>query len=404
MPVYTYKAKNESGKLFAGETKIASESDLISLLVEKGYTPVEIKVKNAFTDISTISFLKPKVKIKDLAVFCRQFAIVIEAGVPLSAALEVIRDQTQNRTLKECINDVYENIQKGSSLTNAMKQHAEIFPEILINMVEAGEVSGQLDRVFIRMADHYEKEFKLNHKIKSAMTYPVIVCIVAVILVFVMMTFVLPQFTQVLVSFNAELPLPTKILIKISNIFKSYWVIMLILLFAIFAYIKYFTRTYTGKMFFSRLSIKLPIIRRVTKYIITARFTRTLGTLVASGVLLIQALEVVQKVLGNALVSEKMEIVIEEIKKGRGLTSPLSSMGYFPPMLISMVRIGEESGELDFALNKSADFYDQEVETSTQQLTTLLEPIIIILLAVVVGFIILSILYPMFNVYKALSE
>jgi type IV pilus assembly protein PilC len=271
-------------------------------------------------------------------------------------------------------------------------------------MVDAGEISGQLDRVFIRMADHFEKEFKLNHKVKSAMTYPIIVCAIAAIVIFVLMWKVVPTFAGVLTSMGSKLPGFTNILISISMFFQNFWWLIILLVIGAVVGIKTYAKSYSGKRFFGNLSIKLPILKGVTKTIMTARLTRTLGTLISSGVLLIQALEIVQKVLGNVIIVEKMDEVIEEIKKGKGLTQPLASMKYFPPMLISMVRIGEESGNIDFALDKSADFYDQEVDTALQQLTALLEPLIMIVMGFVVGFIILSILYPMISVYQNMAN
>ncbi|HOM01405.1 MAG TPA: type II secretion system F family protein [Acetivibrio sp.] len=403
MPVYRYKVKNDTGKLFTGEAKMDSEEELRRLLLDKGYTPVEIIEKNVINDISQISLFKPKVKTKDLAIFCRQFSIVLEAGVPIATSLDVLREQTTNRTLRECLDDVYDNIQKGITLSNAMRQHPKIFPEMLINMVEAGEISGQLDLVFKRMAVQFEKENKLNQKIKGALTYPIIVSVVAVAVILILMVKVVPTFVEVLDSFDVEMPIYTKILIAVSNFFKSFWFIIVGALLVIGSAIAYFSRTYEGKIFFGTLAIKLPVIRGVTKNIVTARLTRTLGTLMSSGVLLIQSMEVVQKVLGNQVIKEKIDGVIEEIKKGRGLTTPLAALNYFPPMVISMIRIGEESGNLDFALDKSADFYDEEVEASLAMLTSFIEPVIIIVLALVVGFIVLSVLSPMLSIYDQMS-
>lgn len=403
MPLYTYKVKNQAGKILTGESKIKSEAELAAILESKGLTPIEIREKNALTDISQISFLKKKVKTKDLAIFCRQFAIVLEAGVPVATAMDVMREQATNPTLKYALNDLYEDIQKGIQLSRSMMKHNGEFPEILIHMVEAGEISGQLDRVFARMADHFEKEFKLNQKIKGAMTYPVIVCCVAVAVIMVLMVMVVPSFVDILGGYGIELPIFTRILISISGFFKTFWWALLGGIIALATGGRAFSRSDDGKRFFGNVALRLPIMKGVTKNIVTARLTRTLGTLMASGVLLIQAMEVVQRILGNIVIAEKIDGVINEIKKGKGLTQPLNAMKYFPPMLISMVKIGEESGNLDFALEKSADFYDQEVEVSLQQLTSMIEPLVIILLAAVVGFIILSILYPMMSIYQTMS-
>jgi len=400
MPVYSYKVKTETGKVYSGETKIDSVEELRRLLEEKGYTPIEIVEKNVFTDISTISLFKQRVKIKDLAIFCRQFAIILQAGVPIATCLDVLKQQSTNKTLKECLNDIYDDIQKGISLSNSMKKHENIFPELMICMVEAGEVSGQLDIVFERLARQYENQNAINSKIKSALTYPAIVGVIAVAVIVVLMLFVVPKFVEILEQFNTPLPIFTKILIAISDFFVDFWWALLGGVIALIVGIKLFSKSETGKMFIGNLAIKLPVIKGVTKNIITSRFARTLGTLMSSGVLLIQSMEVVQKILNNAVIMKKFDVVIDEIKKGKGLTQPLIGCKYFPPLLISMIRIGEESGSLDFTLEKASDFYDQEVETSIQQLMAFIEPLITIVLPVVVAFVVLSVLVPMLSIYQ----
>lgn len=400
MPVYSYKVKTESGKLYSGETKIDSVEELRRLLEDKGYTPVEIVEKNALTDISTIGVFKQRVTTKDLSIFNRQFAIVLQAGVPIATCLDVLKQQTTNKTLRECLNDIYDNIQKGISLSNSMRKHEDIFPEIMICMVEAGEVSGQLDIVFERLAKQFENQNAINAKIRSALTYPVIVAVIAVAVIIVLMVFVVPSFVEILEGFNVPLPIFTKILIAVSDFFVSFWWAILAAMVAMFFGFKAFSKSDAGKMLFGNLAIKLPVLKGVTKNIITSRLARTLGTLMSSGVLLIQSMEVVQRILNNAVIIKRFDTVIDEIKKGKGLTQPLLGCKYFPPLLMSMVRIGEESGSLDFTLEKAADFYDQEVETSIQQLMALIEPLITILLAFVVAFVVLSVLVPMLSIYQ----
>jgi len=404
MAIYIYKVKNKSGKVLQGEARVQSKEQLEEILLQKELIPLEIKEKNAINDISQISIFKKKVKARDLAVFCRQFAIIMEAGVPIATAMDVLREQMTNSTLKACLNELYDDIQKGVQMSKSMKKHYDVFPEILVHMVEAGEASGQLDKVFTRMADHFEKEYKLNHKVKNALTYPIIVSCVAVAVIIILMAKVVPNFASILEGFGAELPVFTQILINISGFFKNFWWIVVLIIIGFVAGLKAFSKSHNGKLFFGKLAIKLPVIKNVTKNILTARFTRTLGTLTSSGVLLIQAMEITQKVLNNLVISEKINFVTEEIKKGKGITQPLQSIKYFPPMVMSMIRVGEESGNLDFALTKSADFYDQEVETSMQQLTTMIEPIVIIVMAIIVGFIVLSILYPMLSIYSTMSD
>jgi type IV pilus assembly protein PilC len=400
MPLYTYRVKNETGKVFTGEAKVERESDLVSMLIERGFTPIEIKERNAINDITQISIFQKRVKIKDIAIFCRQFAIVLEAGVPIAASLEVLKEQATNPTLKRRISDISDDIKKGISLSAAMKKHSDIFPELLINMVESGEVSGQLDRVFKRMADQFEKDWKLNQKIRSAMVYPIIVLSIAVVVVFILLTFVVPTFAVTLSDLNVEMPLYTQVLLDISGFFVSFWWLIAAVIIGLVIFMRYYVRSDSGKLFVGKLAIKFPVVKDLTQSIVTARFTRTLASLISSGVLLIQAMEVVQKVLGNKVVSNKLDEVIGEIKKGRGLSQPLANIKFFPPMVLSMIRIGEESGDLDFSLSKCADFYDEEVDASVKKLTEFINPAIVIVLAVIVGFIIISILLPMFSIYQ----
>jgi type IV pilus assembly protein PilC len=404
MPTYTYKVKNQYGKELAGEARMACRSDLIDLILQKGLTPVEIVEKNAMTDISQIGFLKKRVRKKDMAVFCRQFAIVIEAGLSIVTALDVLREQTTNSTLKECLNDIYDNIQRGVALSASMKQHRSIFPDILLSMIEAGEVSGQLDRVLVKAADNLERDQKLNRKVKNTMAYPVIVLCIAVLVVAVLMLKVVPTFVDALTAMNVDLPGFTKALMAISRFTTSWWWAILAGVLAAVIGLRTYSKNDGGRRFFSSLAIKLPVLRNVTKTLMTARMCRTLSTLLSSGVLMLQSLEIVQSVLGNAVIAGRMSSVIEGVKAGRSLTGTLVEMKYFPPLVISMVKVGEESGNIDYSLNKAADFYDQEVEAQLQGLVTLLEPAIMIVLGVIVIFIIFSILYPMIGVYQNMGS
>ncbi len=402
MPLYAYKVKNEAGKVFSGQAKIKKRDELEKIISAKGLTVLEIWEKNALSDISTIGIFKKKVKTKDLAIFCRQFAIVLSAGVPIGLAMDVMRQQTENPTLQECLTDIYEDIQKGIQLSKSMG-NSSVFPDILVNMVEAGEVSGQLDLVFARMAEHFEREYKLNQKIKGAMTYPVIVCVVAVAVIIILLARVVPSFMDILTGFGVDMPATTRILIVVSEFFKSYWWLIVFSIIGIFTGGKMYKRSESGKLFFGELAIKLPVLKGVTENIITSRFSRTMETLINSGVQLIKSLEIVQKVIGNAVIEKRITGVIDEIKKGKGLTGPLSEMKYFSPMIVSMVRIGEESGNLEYTLKKSADFYEEEMQASLQKLTTFIEPLVICVLAVVIGFIVISVLLPMYSIYQNLS-
>ncbi|MDP4180867.1 MAG: type II secretion system F family protein, partial [Bacillota bacterium] len=275
MPLYSYRVKNESGKIFNGEAKVDKESDLTSLLLERGYTPIEIKEKNAFTDISQIKIFQKRVTTKDLSIFCRQFAIILESGIPIAACLDILKEQTTNITLKRAVTDISDDIKKGISLSASMKKHSDMFPGILITMVEAGEISGQLDKVFNKLAEQFEKQFKLNQKIKGALTYPIIVVVIAVLVVCVLLIVVVPQFSTALNDMGVEMPLFTRILMAVSDFFKKRWWVLVIIVGGGIVFIRSYVKTKSGKRFFGNLSIKLPIVKMVMRNIMTARFTRT---------------------------------------------------------------------------------------------------------------------------------
>mgnify|MGYP001016439822 FL=1 len=404
MPVYTYKVKNSEGEIFSGETKVNSKEVLLDLFNKHGYKPVEIIEKTFVTDVSQIGIFRKKVKTADLAQFCRQFSIMLEAGISIAAALDVLKAQTVNPTLKECLNDLYNNIQKGISLSSVMRSFPDIFPPILISMVEAGEVSGQLDKVFIRMADHFEKEYKQKQKLKAAMTYPVIVFVIAVLVVVIIVVKVIPTFGEALAGMNVELPKLTQIMLNVSNFFTRYWYLVLFGLVVLIFGIKMMSKTNRGKKVLDNAILKIPIAADVIKTMLTARLSRALATLLSSGVLMLESLEITRRVLNNSILDEKMEKAIESVKQGRSLTQSITEMQYFPPLVLSMLKTGEEAGNLDETLEKAADFYEDQTGDKLQKLMTFIEPMIMIGLGGVVAFIIFSVLYPMLSVYQNIGN
>ena len=368
MPVYTYKVKNSEGEIFSGETKVNSKEVLLDLFNKHGYKPVEIIEKTFVTDVSQIGIFRKKVKTADLAQFCRQFSIMLEAGISIAAALDVLKAQTVNPTLKECLNDIYNNIQKGISLSSVMRSFPDIFPPILISMVEAGEVSGQLDKVFIRMADHFEKEYKQKQKLKAAMTYPVIVFVIAVLVVVIIVVKVIPTFGEALAGMNVELPKLTQIMLNVSNFFTRYWYLVLFGLVVLIFGIKMMSKTNRGKKVLDNAILKIPIAADVIKTMLTARLSRALATLLSSGVLMLESLEITRRVLNNSILDEKMEKAIESVKQGRSLTQSITEMQYFPPLVLSMLKTGEEAGNLDETLEKPPIFTKTRQETSYKNL------------------------------------
>ena len=397
---FKYKAITSSGQKIEGVFNAASEEDVVTMIKGNSYLPV--KVERDIGQEAQIEIFKSKVKKKDLALFCRQFFTMLDSGLGIVKCLDILEMQTENKTLKPIIGEVNGDVQKGLSLSEAMNKYPDIFPTILTNMVEAGEVSGNLDAILERMAVHFEKENKLENKIRSSMVYPIALLVVSIAVVIFMITFILPTFTGMFAGSGVEIPWPTRVLLGMSDFIKSYWYILLGILGLMTFTITTFKKSEAGRAFFDGLKLKLPVIKGTTVKIITSRFTRTLSTLMDSGIPLIKSMEVVAKVVNNLPVEEKIEDGIEEIRKGVPLSRAIQNIGVFPPMVDSMIRIGEESGSLDEVLLKTADFYDEEVETSLTKLTTLIEPIMIVGIAIVIGFIVIAMYLPMFDMMKTI--
>lgn len=397
---FKYRAVSENGQVIEGYHEAQSEEEVVNMLKNNKYFPIDIE-EEIGADIRTSLFAK-KVTKKDIAVFSRQFYTMLDAGIGVVEALDILKRQTENKTLKQTIDIVYEDVQKGMSLSEAMGKHEKVFPSLLINMVEAGEVSGNLDVIMERMAIHYEKEFNIENKIKNAFMYPIILSIVAISVVIFLLVVVMPTFIGMFEESGTTLPTPTRILLTISDWLTNYWYlfigVVLILIFGIIT----LGKSKEGRRFFDNLKIKLPVIKNMNIKIITSRFTRTLSTLLSSGIPLLQALDVVSKVVGNEIVGAELQLAKEDIRKGVPMSKTIRDIEIFPPMVDSMIGIGEESGALDDILYKTADFYDEEAEASMEKMTTLLEPILIVFMAIIIGFIVVSIAMPMFEIYDTI--
>lgn len=401
MSVYKYKAVSKNGQALEGYYEAKSESDVLNMLKSNNYFPISIEIDEG-SEVKDDIFAK-KVTKKDIAIFCRQFYTMLDAGISIINCLDILEKQTENKTLKNTIFTVHEDVQKGMTLSEGMEKHERIFPLLLINMVEAGEVSGNLDRIMERMAIHYEKENKIENKVKNAFVYPVVLSIVAIAVVIFLLTVVMPSFIGMFETSGTMLPGPTRTLLAISDWLTKYWYIFIAIVVLLLFGIISLGKTEEGKSFFDNIKLKTPGIKKINIKIITSRFTRTLSTLLSSGVPLLQALDVVGRVVGNKIVAEKLKIAEEDIRKGIPLSRTIKDMGLFPPMVDSMIKIGEESGALDEILYKTADFYDEEVETSLERMTTMLEPILIIFMAVVIGFIVIAMAMPMFEMVNTIE-
>lgn len=400
MPVYNYEAKATNGQIIKGQLDATDEAAVVAHLRGREFYPLSIKRQGLNTDISTANF--KKVKIKDISLFARQFAALITSGITIMRGLEIVSKQTENPKLKAILEDVSQDVQKGKSLSSSLGKHEE-FPDMFVSMVEVGEASGTLDNIMERTAVYYEKQYKIQQKVKQATSYPKILVIVAIVAVAFLVIKVVPTFSGLITSSGGTMPLPTKILMGISSFAGSYWytLIAIVALF-IFLYKSYY-KSPEGRRNIDRIKITMPVFGKINKKILTSSFASTFGILLTSGVQLMESLTICSQVVGNVIVKEALEDTREQIKKGHSLGDTLEAKDIFPPMLTQMVKIGEESGTLDQVLEKTSDFYDSEVDTATAQLTSMIEPIIIVVLGGVIAFIIISIMLPMFEVYSNIT-
>jgi len=395
MKKFKYKAMKNDGTKTSGEYEANSREDVMEMITSNGYYPLKVE---EVIESATINIRK-KIKVKEISIFCRQMYTMLDAGVPLINSLNLMSTQVTNKHLVEIVKVLEEDVRKGEMLSNSMRKFPEAFPTLLTSMVESGEASGNLDEMFLRMSTHFEKENKINNKVKAAMIYPIILAIVGVVALAVVMIFVMPTFVSLFDSSGAELPFATRLLIGLSDFMANHFIIVFGVLIAIIVGIVIFSKTESGIYFFAKLKISFPLIKDLNRKMIVSRFTRTLSTLLASGVSLVESLPIVSAVLDNVIAEDEVLKIRERVVKGEGLSTPIEDCELFPPMLSSMVRIGEESGALDDMLNKTADFYDEEVEQAIQTLTSMLEPLMIIVMGVVIGFMVIALMLPLYGSY-----
>lgn len=403
MPKFQFKAMNMSGRIMEGIYEAPNQSSVIDMIRQKNFYHLEVKEIVERKDMKEIELFS-KIKAKELSIYCKQFASILRAGMPLIKCLSMLADQTEHKILKQITKEVREEVQKGSGLSQAMAQHTKKLPSILINMVAAGEASGTLDNSFEVMAVHFEKENKTKNEIKSAMRYPIIVSLVAIVVVVILLTKVVPTFVNMFKSANSELPLPTKILVTSSDFLKNNGIWLLLGLIIVFIAFRMFLSKESGRLAFDKFKFKLPIFGKFMTKTIAVRFARTMATLMSTGVSITEALEITGNVMGNSYAKKGMDEVIEQVKQGKGLYYPIKSLMLFPTMLVNMIMMGEEAGTLDLMLHKAAEFYEDEVDRASKNLTGMLEPLVIVVLGGIVAFIVISIVMPMFGSYSFVGQ
>ncbi|TFB08376.1 type II secretion system F family protein [Candidatus Atribacteria bacterium MT.SAG.1] len=403
MATFVYKVRDRTGKIFTGSMEGESKSSVVSRLREMDYFITSIsEKKRSFLFLKEITLFQ-SIKFRDLTIFYRQFSTMVNAGLTLVSSLDILAEQVENKALSNVIKTVKSDVEAGSTLADACAKHPRVFNELNISMIRAGEIGGVLDEILNKIADLMEKEYALQQKVKSAMAYPSFVAVAAVLMSIFMLTFILPQFVGVFAQFGGELPALTNFFVVLTKLFNQYWYIFFItfasLVFAFLAYIK----TPNGKFNFDKLKLSAPIFGEINRKTAVARFTRILGTLIRSGVPILEALKVSSNAIGNLVISLAVTNAKTKIKEGQSISSPLAESGVFPPMVTQMIMVGEESGELEGMLINIANFYDQEVDRSVERLTSIIEPLMMAFIALTVGTMIIAMYLPIFNMVNLIQ-
>ena len=396
MPVFLWKGEDRKGATQSGEIDAADESVVRTQLRRMHIKPTKIKKKPKDL-FENVAFLQPKVHTKDIVVFARQFSTMIDAGLPLIQSLDILQAQEQNKTFKATLKEIKDSVEQGSTLADALAKYPKIFDELFINMVAAGEVGGILDTILERLSSYMEKAMKLKKQVKGAMTYPIIVLCIAVLVVAVILIFVIPVFEQMFSDFGGALPTATQIVVNLSNFVKGnvHYIIGAIVVF-IFAF-KRFYGTEKGRVLVDDTLLKLPVFGPLLRKVAVAKFTRTMGTMISSGVPILEALKIVAKTAGNKTIEAAIFKVRQAITEGRTMADPLTESGVFPSMVCQMVAVGESTGALDAMLGKIADFYDDEVDAAVANLTSMIEPFMMVFLGVTIGGLVVSMYLPIFK-------
>ncbi len=407
MPKYIFKAKTSTGMIVSDIVEATSQAEVIEKLRNLKYFVIEVKEqKESFlkTILSNIPFLKKKVKSAELTIFSRQLATLVSSGVQLVQGLSILEEQFESPTFRKIIRSVRLDIEAGVSISEAMSKYPDVFSELYIGMVHAGEIGGILDQVLDRLATYLESTEALKSKIKSAMMYPIIVSIVAVGAAIIMLTVVVPNFAALFAEMGAKLPAPTQMLVNLSNFLKKWiWLFVLIGIAIVIVFRRTYKTNYKFALKVDSTLLKLPVFGDVVRKTAVGRFTRTLSTLIHAGVPILQALETVAKTAGNKLIEKTILEAREAIREGERIAEPLKKSDVFPPMVIQMIAVGEETGALDAMLAKIADFYDREVSDAVDGLAGMIEPLIIVFLAVVVGGMVVAMYLPMFEITSKIS-
>lgn len=398
MAKFSWEGKTRTGKTQKGVMEAANESAVMNHLRAQGVMPSKVKKAGGGMNMEiNISFMQPKINTKDIVVFTRQFATMIDAGLPLVQCLDILSRQQDNKTFRKVLTEVKESVESGSTFADALKKHPKVFDELFVNLIAAGEVGGILDTILNRLAAYIEKAMKLRKQVKSAMTYPTTIVGIAFMVITVILVFVIPQFQSMFEDFGGTLPMPTQVVINISDFIQNYVVHIIVGTVLFVVGYKRFYATKRGREILDDLYLKLPVFGELIRKVSVAKFTRTLGTMISSGVPILDGLDIVAKTAGNKTVEKAIYKVRQSISEGKTIAEPLEKSGVFPSMVCQMIAVGEQSGAIDTMLNKIADFYDDEVDDAVGNLTAMMEPMLMAFLGVTVGGLVVAMYLPIFK-------
>jgi type IV pilus assembly protein PilC len=398
---YAYKVRDRRGELISGELVADNQALVLNRLREMGYIPVSVEQKKA--GMSRELTIGKGFKLKDLAVFSRQFATMISSGLSLLRALAILEQQTKAKPLARTIGAVRLDVEQGASLSQALQKHPKAFNRLFVAMVKAGEAGGVLDSVLLRLADQIEREVSLRQKIKSAMTYPIVVLAFVLMILAAMLLFIVPQFETIYSDLGGQLPLPTRLLLGVSKAFRTYWYIVLAVIIIGSIVFNRWKKTERGRHQWDTIKLKVPVFGPLFHKTALSRFSRTLAALLRSGVPILQSLDIVSETVNNAMIADAIDDVKNSVQQGESIARPLLNHKVFPPMLVQMLAVGEETGAVDSMLEKVADFYDDEVTATVDALTSLIEPIMIAIIGGMVGAAVVALYMPMFNIINLIQ-
>lgn len=402
MAFFRYKGRHKSGKVVQGKIKGDTQKAAVAQLREQGIAVTSIQELNSVL-YKEITLFEPRVKLHDFVIYIRQFSTLLKAGISVVDATDVLAQQTSSKVLKKALEDVKEGLQGGNPLSDVAEKHRKVFPPLFINMVRAGEAGGNLDEILDRLAIYFEKQHNTRSKVKSAMSYPIVVGSIAIIVVIFLLTTIVPTFAGMFQSFGSELPLITKMIVNAGDWFKSFWWLFLLLLLVMYLAFTVLKKNPKTKYYLDYALVKMPVFGKLMQKAALARMTRTMASLFATSVPILQSVAIVERIVGNEVIVQVLKQARNALEKGQSMVGPMEKHWIFPPLVTQMLAVGEKTGSLDVMLDKVADFYETEVDNATDQIKSLIEPLMIVFLSVVVGGIVAAIAVPMFSIFEQIQ-